>query len=103
MQFCTLNKLKKGKFDTDLNCQNIKKIKKIVTYDYFKNQFLLPSFEEHQKCFYFENYVIKNFEGFPQLHQNMVTLANVDINNNESESENTGIDSNSNIADESHE
>ena len=33
----------------------------------------------------------------------MVTLANADINNNESESENTGIDSNSNIADESHE
>lgn len=72
MQFCTLNKLKKGKFDTDLNCHNIKKIKKKI-------------------------------EGFPQLHQNMVTLANADINNNESENENTGIDSNSNFADESHE
>ena len=42
----------------------------------------LARFEEHQTCFYFKNDLTKTFECLPSLDQDVVTLANIDLNNN---------------------
>ena len=52
----------------------------MVRYDYLKC--VLARFEEHQTCFYFKNDLTKKFECLPSLDQDVVTLANIDLNNN---------------------
>ena len=58
----------------------------MVQYDYLRKCFL-ARFEEHRTCFYFKNDLIKKFECLPSLDQGVVTLANIDLNNNMSDSD----------------
>ena len=58
----------------------------MVQYDYLRKCFL-ARFEEHRTCFYFKNDLIKKFECLPSLDQDVVTLANIDLNNNVSDSD----------------
>ena len=58
----------------------------MIRYEYLR-KCVLARFEEHQTCFYFKNDLIKKFECLPSLDQDVVTLTNIDLNNNASDSD----------------
>ena len=78
------------KLDIKLKRQKIKKIKKMVRYDYLK-KCVLARFEEHQTCFYFKNDLTKKIECLPSLDQDVVTLANIGLNDNVSDNNDSNI------------
>ena len=58
----------------------------MVRYDYLK-KCVLAWFKEHQTCFYFKNDLTKKFDCLPSLDQDVVMVANIDLNNNVSDND----------------
>ena len=58
----------------------------MVRYDYLK-KCVLAWFKEHQTCFYFKNDLTKKFDCLPSLDQDVVIVANIDLNNNVSDND----------------
>ena len=76
------------KFELKTRRDKLRKLKRIIPQDHLQKH-VLARYMEHQNCFYlyFEKELLKKFRTLPEIDQDVVILANLNIDNSDSKSD----------------